>query len=180
MGEVFIMIRITLLAAAAMVPLAASAQPRPPTEPVQPLEYAVRFLCGTNGPPATTITASIPPGNYFTTISVHNPGPRQRISQKVTLSVPAPATLTPPAEGNMTDIATNVMLEYDGAIEFDCQWIMRRIAIAGLTPRRPTSGFLVLQSRGELDVVAVYMAAQAPARPVVSVQTERVPVRRVQ
>ena len=175
------MIRITLLAAAAIVaPLVASAQPRPPQEPVQPLEYAVRFLCGTNGPPGTNITASIPPGNYFTTVSVHNPGPRQQISQKVTLAVPAPVTLTPPAAGNMTDILTNVSLDYDGAIEFDCQWIMRRIAAAGLTPRRPTSGFLVLQSRGELDVVAVYMAAQGAGRPVVNVQTERVPVRRVQ
>lgn len=175
------MIRTTLLAAAAIAaPLTALAQPTPPRGPEQPLEYAARFLCGTNGPPATTVTASIPPGNYFTTISVHNPGPRQRISQKVTLSVPAPVTLTPPASGNMTDILTNVSLDYDGAIEFDCQWILRRLAAAGISPRRPTSGFLVLQSRGELDVVAVYMAAQAAGRPVVNMQTERVPVRRVQ
>src|SRR5436190_18380801 len=168
------LIRIALLAAVALAPLAAVAQPAPPRGPEQPLEYAARFLCGTNGPPAATVTGSIPRGNYFTAVSVHNPGQRQRISQKVTLSVPAPATLTPPAFGNMTDIQTNVILDYDGAIEFDCQWIMRRIAAAGLTPRRPTSGFLVLQSRGELDVVAVYMAAQASGRPVVNMQTERV------
>lgn len=175
------MIRMTLFAAAAVAaPLAALAQATPPREPAQPLEYAARFLCGTNGPPATTVTASIPPGNYFTTISVHNPGPRQNISQKVTIAVPAPATLTPTALGNMTDILTNVRLDYDGAIEFDCQWIFRRIAAAGLTPRRPTSGFLVFQSRAELDVVPVYMAAQGAGRPVVNVQTERVPVRRVQ
>ena len=176
------MIRTALLAAAAIAaPLTALAQPvPPPREPAQPLEYAVRFLCGLNGPPATTVSASIPPGNYFTTISVHNPGPRQSISQKVTLAVSAIASLTPPALGNMTDILTNVRLDYDGAIEFDCQWIFRRLALAGITVRRPTSGFLVFQSRGELDVVGVYMAAQGAGGAVVNVQTERVPVRRVQ
>src|SRR5436853_7924178 len=118
------MIRIGLIAAATMLtPLVASAQPAPPprpTGPVQPMEYAAKFVCGRgsdNGPVAD--------GTYQTAINVHNPGGAVRISDKVTL-----ATIGSP--GEMTDLRTRMSLRYDEAVEFDCRWLRERLAAAGI------------------------------------------------
>ena len=161
------MIRIILLAAAAIAaPLAALAQPAPPTGPVLPQEYAVKFVCGRSDGDGNSFAS----GTYFTAINVHNPTRAARIAEKVTL-----ASIGEP--GPMTDLRTGLSLRYDQAIEFDCRWIARRLRAAGITPPDLFTGFLVLQTGSPLDVVAVYTASGREG--VSTMHTERVPVRRV-
>ena len=163
------MIRTALLAAATLlVPLAASAQPAPrPTAPLQPMEYAAKFVCGRSHGDNTPVAA----GTYYTAINVHNPGRTVRISDKVTL-----AGIGRP--GEMTDLRTRMSLRYDEAIEFDCDWIRARLRDAGIQAGDVFTGFLVLQVRTPLDVVAVYTAAGRD-NGVSTMHTERVPVRNV-
>ena len=70
---------------------------------------------------------------------------------------------------------------YDQALDIDCRLIRARIQQAGipLPPAIFVTGFLVIQSREELDVVAVYSAAPVATNQVASIHTERVHVRRV-
>ena len=165
------MMRISLLAATALLaPLAAFAQPAPPprpTGPVQPMEYAAKFVCGSSNGDSTPAAA----GRYFTAINVHNPGGPVRISDKVAL-----ATIGSP--GPMTDLRTRMSLRYDEAVEFDCDWLRGRLRDAGIPAPPFFTGFFVLQVRTALDVVAVYTASGRDGT-VSTMHTERVPVRRV-
>ena len=161
---------VTLAAAAILVPGAASAQPAAPTGPVQALEYAAKFVCGRTAGDEDGRQPMMAAGNYFTAVNVHNPGRSARISHKVTL-----ADVGRP--GPMTDIRTDIGLTYDQAIDFDCRWIAERLRGSGIAVPPFFTGFLVLQSRTPLDVVAVYSAG---AREVTTMHSERVPVRRVQ
>lgn len=164
------MIRISLLAATMLAPLVAFAQPAPParpTGPVQPMEYAAKFVCGRSNGDNTPVAA----GTYFTAINVHNPARAVRISDKVTL-----ATIGRP--GEMTDLRTRLSLRYDEAVEFDCDWLRARLRDAGIAVGDFFTGFFVLQTRTPLDVVAVYTAAGRDST-VSTMHTERVPVRQV-
>ncbi len=179
----------SLIALAAMVlptlPMsAASAQPEtpmpppppalpagPPTAPVQPLEYAVKFVCGTSGGPLGGTLMTVP-GNYLTAINVHNPGPPQYVTHKVTLAAIGGAA-------GMTQFQPYILMRYDDALDFDCRWIRTRLTGASIPVPPLFTGFLVIQSRRELDVVAVYSAAPSNTNQVATMHTERVPVRRV-
>jgi hypothetical protein len=142
----------------------------PPTAPVQPLEYAVKFVCGqSGGAVAGGLTA---PGFYSTLINVHNPGPPQWVTHKVTLALIAHS-------GGMTPFQPYILMRYDDAIDFDCRWIRGRLQAANIPIPALFTGFVVLQSRRELDVVAVYTAAPLNPNQVSTMHTERVPVRRV-
>jgi len=168
----FLMLGATAMSALPMSLAVAQPQPPPPpTAPVQPLEYAVKFVCGRSAPPNSVSTLA-PTGTYFTAVNVHNPNAPQEISHKVAL-----ADIGRP--GRMTDIQTNIGLRYDEVIDFDCGWIRRRLALAGIPIPDLATGFLVIQSRRELDVVAVYTAAPTNTNQVSTMHTERVPVRRV-
>jgi hypothetical protein len=168
------MIRIrtlTTVGAAALfaLPLAATAQV--PTAPVQPLEYAVKFVCGT----MTTPPAGLPdvmPGSYLTLVNVHNPGPSHEFTHKVSL-----AALGGP--GRMTPFQPYLVLRYDESTDFNCRLIRARLVAAGIAVGAYFTGFLVIQSARELDVVAVYTAGP-PNGQAASVHTERVHFRRVQ
>ena len=72
-------------------------------------------------------------------------------------------------------------LNYDQAMDIDCRLIRARFQQAGIPVPGPgfITGFVVVQSARELDVVAVYTAAPTPGNQVSSIHTERVPVRRV-
>lgn len=164
---------LSLTAMTMLVPGAATAQPAPqPTGPAQPLEYAAKFVCGV----ASGENGRYPmmaDGNYFTAVNIHNPGPRRvQVSYKIAL-----AWIREP--GPMTTFS-NIALNYDQAIDFDCSWIRRQLDGQWGEQRPPQffTGFLVLQiPRGRaLDVVAVYSAG---ADRVMTMHTERVPVRRV-
>ncbi|HEX8626085.1 MAG TPA: hypothetical protein VF782_13550 [Allosphingosinicella sp.] len=161
-------LRTAATAALLALPHAATAQV--PTAPVQPFEYAVKFVCGT----ATTPPAGLPdvmPGSYLTLVNVHNPGPSHEFTHKVSL-----AALGGP--GRMTPFQPYLVLRYDESTDFNCRLIRARLVAAGIPVGPFFTGFLVIQSPRQLDVVAVYSAGAANGQ-VASVHTERVQVRRV-
>jgi hypothetical protein len=162
-------LRASAALAAAIIGSAASAQPVPPTQPAQPLEYAAKIVCGRSSDDNGRYPV-LAGGSYFTAVNVHNPSRRVVVSHKVAL-----ATVGVP--GEMTDIRTDIRLNYDQAIDFDCRWIAERLRNAGIAVPPFFTGFLVLQSRTPLDVVALYSAGRA--NEVTTMHTERVPVRNV-
>jgi hypothetical protein len=166
-----------VLAAAAMLTLplsAATAQPAPaPTGPMMPLEYAVKFVCGTNTAPGHSSTL-VAFGKYYTAVNIHNPFKENAITYKIAIA-------TQGEPGPMTGFQRPMELRYDQALDIDCRLITARVQQAGipLPPAIFFTGFLVVQSRAELDVVAVYTAAPVATNQVASIHTERVPVRRL-
>lgn len=163
---------LALPAAAIAQPAPAPAPAGPPLQPAQPLEYAVKFVCG-------RVVAGTPPsldaaqGTYFTLINVHNPNRPQEFTHKVAVARLGGA-------GPMTGFRPYIGLPYDGALDFNCRWISSQMSSAGISVPAFFTGYLVIQSRYELDVVAVYSVAANNTQQVVSMHTERVPVRRVQ
>ena len=150
---------------------AASSQPapaQPPTAPVLPLEYAVKLVCGRPGDSGATFVG----GAYATAINVHNPVRENGLVFKVAL-----AGLARP--GPMTPFQPGIALRYDQAIEFDCRIAARAMAASGIPVPAFFTGFFVIQSRSELDVVAVYTGGPTAGQ-LAALHMERVPVRRVQ
>jgi hypothetical protein len=170
--------KFVMLAAASALSLSAaavSAQPppqAPPQQPAQPLEYAVKFVCGRVVAGAAGTFDAVP-GTYLTLINVHNPIRPQEFTHKIAL-----ARLGGP--GPMTGFQPYIVMPYDAALDFNCPWITSRLGSAGIPVPAFFTGYLVIQSRYELDVVAVYSVAANNTQQVVSIHTERVPVRRVQ
>lgn len=166
----------TGLAAAAVLALplsAVSAQPAPPSEPAAPLEYAAKFVCsGTGG---TTDGPFRPPqfspGRYTTSINIHNPNRRADLTWKVAIALVE-------IPGPMTAFKPMINLRYDQAIDIDCGSIRSWMRANGVVINTLITGFVVVQSKQELDVVAVYTAAPVAGQ-VSSFHTERVPLRKV-
>jgi hypothetical protein len=175
------MTRTGLLAIASAVLLAlpvsaVSAQPvpeKPPTGPALPLEYAAKFVCGTNTAPGQA-TSLVSKGRFYTAVNIHNPNRRNRFTYKIAIAAQG-------KPGPMTGFEPIMDLTYDQALDIDCRLIRARVQQSGipLPPAIFVTGFLVIQSREELDVVAVYTAAPVATDQVSSIHTERVPVRRV-
>jgi hypothetical protein len=125
-------------------------------------EYAVKIICGTADRPA------VAPGTYFTAINIHNPSAESgKFQFKIALTMPQVAP------GPISQFF-GVGLKGDQAVEIDCTDIARRIQVRS----RFLKGFVVIQSPTELDVVGVYTAANSPDGRVVTLEIERVPVRR--
>ena len=113
-------------------------------------EYSVKIVCGTR---TEEDEGGLAPGLYTTTVNIHNPGPGMaRFYKKLALTSPPGGQRA----GEIWPIATDA-LAYDEALQTDCRELRRRAI--------PTSeasfieGFLVIQSRGNLDVTAVYSTA---------------------
>lgn len=128
--------------------------------PEGPSRYVVKFVCGTG-------SEIVAPGTYFTAINVHNP-------TKGAISLQKRFALALPGErpGPVTN-AFDAKLDADQAFEIDCPDIRRRSRFS----QRFLKGFAIIESRGELDVVAVYTAAGA-TKMVETLHMERVPARR--
>jgi hypothetical protein len=126
-------------------------------------QWAVKFICGKSD--AEVISAGI----YFTAINVHNPtdtaiGLRKKIAVALPRERPGPVSSF-----------FDARLGPDEAFEIDCADIREHIP-----PEARTSflkGFVVIESKSELDVVAVYTAG--PDRQVQALHVERVPPRQV-
>jgi hypothetical protein len=132
-------------------------------------EYAVKFFCGTNARPSLSPAAA--PGTYYTAINVHNPGNGGvGFVHKVALAVPG-------APGPHTSITAQFSLAYDEATDVDCELIARELAAGHVAHGPFFTGFFVIQATTPLDVVAVYTAAASRTGAVVTMTTERVPVR---
>lgn len=133
------------------------------------LEYAVKFVCGTNARPALSPAAA--PGTYYTAINVHVPTGSITFAHLVSLAGPGrPAGHTP--------VIGTVTLNFNDSVDVDCAQIAAELTRGGVTPGPFFTGFFVIQSPNEIDVVAVYTAAATRAGSVVTLATERVPVRR--
>jgi hypothetical protein len=158
------------LSSALALPIAA------PAQDTLTVEYAVKFVCGR----APTTRSPVASGDYFTAINVHNPdlrgvGFRWKLaltrSDTVIIGVP-PA----PSPGPISAFF-NADLGPDQALEIDCQHIVAR-ARPLLPATRFFKGFVVIQSRSELDVVAVYTAVGTTGR-IETMDVERAEARRI-
>jgi hypothetical protein len=157
----------TLIAAALTSSVFAGA---PAGAQVGPQEYAAKFVCGSSPRPTIVV-----PGAYLTEINVHNP---REASDEFRWKVALAGRGTAGRISNFDNFA----LRNDEALEIDCGLISRRLTASGIpVPTLPFTGFVVIQSRTPLDVVAVYTAAALTSTgtvgQVASFHTERVPPR---
>jgi hypothetical protein len=123
-------------------------------------QYSVKFVCGRPNAPV------VAPGRYFTAINVHNPNQGvARFRKKIAVALPGerPGPISP---------FFDATLKADQAFEIDCPDILRHAR----TNAPFLKGFVVIESRLELDVVAVYTAGGAQVE---TLHTERVPSRRM-
>jgi hypothetical protein len=128
-------------------------------------EYAVKFICG------RTDGEILAPGVYYTAINVHNPtNTAVGLRKKFAVALPSERS-APPTR------FYDARLGPDEALEIDCPDIVRHLQEAGMDGPF-FKGFAIIQSKVELDVVAVYTAAGAD-RGVETLHTERVPARQV-
>lgn len=109
--------------------------------PARGFEYAVKFVCGK---PEFPVVA---PGEYFTAINVHNPGPQPVLFRKKI------AVALPGERAGRVSRFFEAQLKSDEALEIDCPDILRHADQQGFL-----KGFVVLETPFQLDVVAVYTA----------------------
>jgi hypothetical protein len=140
------------------------------------IQYRVKFICG---PSDGKILAL---GNYFTAINLHNPsdqppppaGKNNGFRMKVAVALRGEGTAGHSEFVGFFDVTS------DDATEIDCQEILGRAVQDGkkLCPFEPAgfcNGFVIIESRTELDVVAVYSAADLNTHQVTTLHTDRVP-----
>jgi hypothetical protein len=126
-----------------------------------PMQYAVKFVCGKRAPSAAFAT-----GVYFTTVNVHNPGREETVFLKKF------AVALPNQKAGPVTKLIEAKLGSDEAFGVECREIMERTHSTTFV-----EGFMVIESRVELDVVAVYTTAGSTGQ-VQTMEIERVPVRR--
>jgi hypothetical protein len=154
------------VASAALVLSAGGAGSQQVTPPPTGFEYAVKFICGIATPPQGQPVV-VARGAYFTAINVHNPGKEGvEFTKKVAIALPGEKA------GRISPFFATV-LKGDEALEIDCQDILRHLDASGFV-----KGFAVIQSKVELDVVAVYTAAPSATGTVTALEMERVPARK--
>jgi hypothetical protein len=128
-------------------------------------EYAVKFICGRSD------GEILAPGVYYTAINIHNPT-NTAISFRKKFAVALPSE----RPGPRTDFI-GTELGPDLALEIDCPDIVRHLRAARIDGPF-FKGFAVIQSKVELDVVAVYTAAGSTGQ-VETMHIERVPARQI-
>lgn len=113
--------------------------------------YAAKIVCGVSKDPADMRLAR---GFYATTINVHNPSSETAVfTKRLALSYP-PEKQVP---GKLLEISED-KLPADHALKVDCIDLQRRLFPDGF-PTPYIEGFVLLDSRYELDVTAVYTTA---------------------
>jgi hypothetical protein len=130
-------------------------------------EYAVKVVCGTVTPSPTAVPTPVAPGRYWTAINIHNPDKCRNATFRWKVVVAPTLNQTPAATPQFQRPRT---LRPDEAVEIDCQNV-----IGAISPPPPfIKGYVVVESNVELDVVAVYTAAQSSTAPLNTFHTERV------
>jgi len=127
-----------------------------------PLQYSVKFVCG------KTDTRAVAPGRYYTAVNVHNPG-REAVGFLKKFAIAFPNQKA----GPVTKLI-EAKLGSDEAFSIECREIMERTHSSSFA-----EGFLVFESKVELDVVAIYTTAGSTGQ-IQTMELERVPVRRTQ
>lgn len=144
--------------------------------PPFPFQYAVKFICGTSPLGKFQVVAR---GTYFTAINIHNPFEASvGFRKKVVVATPDVDLIIKPF--------TASQLPGDGALDFSCRDIADNLGVvfAGFGTSKKSiflKGFVVIESRTELDVVAVYTTGTTGiiTQRVTTMNLERVPVRRL-
>src|SRR5215475_14990579 len=122
------------------------------------LRYAVKFVCGDPGPQGVPdVQLPLTNGRYHTVINVHNPSLNSPVgfAKKVAVASASPYEGAQ-RPGKITPFV-RAELQAIEAFEIDCPEIA---SVTGLPigGGNYITGFVVLMSPSELDVVAVYMA----------------------
>jgi hypothetical protein len=106
-------------------------------------QYAVKFICTSDTPGTSQQAPGLLPGNYETSVNIHNPGqPTAKIRSK----------LAWPIEISKWQ---ETALKYDEVKQIACGAVQSY----GLHVIHGFEGFLVIESTHSLDVIAVYTAA---------------------
>jgi len=135
------------------------------------LQYAAKFLCGRaeeHDHSDDRGGEALAEGDFRTAINVHNPSNRPasiRFKFASTLRDGKPGTISRFAE---------IRLGPDQTISLDCAQVY------ALLHEKPgfVDGFAIIETNSELDVIAAYTAAREHGE-VASLQTQRVPVRKI-
>lgn len=130
----------------------------------QPLywSYAVKFVCGLQGP-FQPGEPPVKPGNYATEINIHNPHYQPvEVRKKVLVLVDRgqPIGREPQQQGPRA--YDGIVLGPDFATYDDCNKLWTLVYPPPMpipTPMPPMIGFLVVISKEQLDIDAVYTAA---------------------
>jgi hypothetical protein len=125
-------------------------------------QYAAKFVCGKSDEGLAA------PGQYFTIINVHNPSPNANVNFRKKFALGERDEKV----GRITRFWPE-SLHGDEVMGIDCPNIYKH---TGQPEGKFIEGFAVIESRAELDVVAVYTAGQDHVE---TLHTERVPSRRV-
>lgn len=150
-----------LATAAVLIPLPAAAN----GESERIIQYSVEFVCGSNDADYETVV----PGDYTMVVNVHNASSEPTEARsKVSLTFPAPDMSSP----LMTHFAPQQSRQLNCG---DILNLFPSIQPIGSAPL--LQGFLLIQSRHPLEVVARYTATGDSGE--VSVDVERVPGREI-
>ena len=154
------------LAAVASIVVICAAVPTSLAQERESFQYVVKFVCGRGD------GRVVAPGQYFTAINVHNPNMRGvAFQKKFALALPGEKA------GPFTKFV-DTRLRTDEAYEIDCPDIARHLKAQGIDPGPFAKGFAVIETRQELDVVAVYTAA-GRAESIETMDVEHVKPRRI-
>jgi hypothetical protein len=132
-------------------------------------QYAVKTICGEAN--TETPNAPVAPGQYWTAINIHNPDKCKDAHFRFKIAIAFQGSSNP-----ISQYIGPIPLGPDAALEIDCPIIRGLVSLLYPPKFMPTfiKGFFVIESDIELDVVAVYTAAQNAKGPVSTFQTERV------
>jgi hypothetical protein len=131
-------------------------------------QYTVKYLCGQ----VVDIEDILAIGRYKTAINIHNPYdfPQRPVCWKV-VSPTANGQATPPGPWQPAAPPPDGGLPPDGGMEINCRLIGQFA--------RGITGFVVIRSPNELDVVAVY-TLERPDQPVVQLKLDIIAPRIIQ
>jgi len=120
-------------------------------DPQTPMLYRAKFVCG------QPIGNTLAPGRYFTVINVHNP---IEDASAEPISFTMKFAVAPPPKQGHTQFSSSFDVASDNVREISCGEIIREAhGVANLCSASFCEGFVVIESQAELDVTAIYTAA---------------------
>jgi Subtilase family/Peptidase inhibitor I9 len=132
-----------------------------------PMLYRAKFVCG------QPVGNTLAPGRYFTVINVHNP--IEDASAKPISFTMKFAVALPPQQGH-TQFSSSFDVASDDVRAISCGDIIRAANAANLCSASFCEGFVVIESQADLDVTAIYTAANLTSpQQVTTLHTDRVP-----
>ena len=136
-------------------------------DPQTPLLYRAKFVCG------RPVGNTLAPGRYFTVINVHNPI-EDTSAEPISFTMKFAVAPPPPQQGH-TQFSSPFDVASDNVGEISCGDIIRAANGVGLCSASFCEGFVVIESQAELDVTAIYTAANLTSpQQVTTLHTDRV------